>query len=213
MKRIYALIFLIFVLSACTPDPRRQAEADAMREATNQKRLDAEQARSQRDDLNAAQVADARRNAAVKDAALEDAKIVARWMTRFAGAALIFTLCFTVVSVGQAARKAVLGMGEAAARAAMVRANLIYLDPKTGNYPALLEYVGNGRYSMTDMNTKTTMLLDTRNDPDRLMVRGAMAVRHVGVLSSNAAKSKDAEGVSIIQPLILDAEVNDEIRQ
>lgn len=211
MKRF--LIFTIFIvfLAGCAPDPRRAAEADkiyaeadAIRVQTERSAISAAEGQRLQAELNNIQLADEKRKQQVKDAALANMKLWSGRIAWVSGIALSLAVVLVICSVAQAARITITGLGEATARAAMVKANLVYLDQKTGQYPVLLEYVSKGVYSMTDINTGITLMLDTRNEPDRLMIQTAGAVRHVGVLASHAERSNDPTGVAMIQPLIIE---------
>lgn len=197
------LVAFLF-LTACTADPRKDAQAFETRSEAEQAVLNAEQVRAQEQALNEIELQEARRDQEIKDAALEQSKSVYGLMIYWGGITATIALMFVIVSVGRSLKTAIEGFGEAAARKAIVQANLIYLDKATGQYPLLLEHVGKGVYSLTNMNTEKTLLLNTRNESDRLAIRGAMAIQHALVMSNAAVRSKDPTGVAMIAPLILD---------
>jgi hypothetical protein len=204
MKRILVFLAIAMALFACTPNPKDVAKADVMRSEENQAALDAAQAREQKIKLDEIALQDAEREQAVKDAALENAKNAAARVAYWGGIALTISLMMMILAVGASGSIAIYGGGRAVARAAMVKANLIHLDKVTGQYPLVLEYAGKGIVSLTDPNTGMTLLLNTRNEPDRLMIQSAGAIRHVGVLANAASKSKDPTGVAMVQPLIIE---------
>jgi outer membrane murein-binding lipoprotein Lpp len=213
MKKIFIFLALAILLSGCAPSPVSLAKADkihaeayAIRSETDQVTLDADQAREQKIKMDEIAIQDAEREQVVKDAGLANAKRAAGWIAYWGGLALTFSLVMMILAVGASGSVAIYGSGRAVARAAMVKANLIYLDKATGQYPLVLEYAGKGIVSLTDPNTGATLLLNTRNEPDRLMIQSAAAIRHVGVLASASSKSKDPTGVAMVQPLIIDAE-------
>jgi len=205
------IILFMFLLTACAPQ-KIMAEADAYktRAEADQAVLDSQQERAQKSALDAITLQETEREQAIKDAGLTEAKEMYVWAVNWIGLTVMLVLMYVIVSVGRGVSFAVEGVGQAAARKAMLQANLIYLDAKTGNFPQLIEYLGNGRYSLTDMNDKSTRFLDTRNEPDRMAVQGAIAVRHALVMSAAASRSKDASGVASIQPFVIDAEVQRE---
>jgi hypothetical protein len=207
-KHIFLLFMTLFFLTACAPQ-RIAAEAESYKthQETDQKVLDTIQAREQKTAMDAIALREAERKQAVKDAALANVKSLANMFVRVTGIAGMVVVVWVMVSVGRGAGVALEGLGQAAARKAMVNANLIYIDPKTGQYPQLLEYLGGGRYSLTDLNDHSTLMLDTRNKPDLLAVQGAMAIRHALVMSNAASRSKDPTGVAMVQPLIIDAQM------
>jgi len=206
MKRILIFLAVAMALFGCAPNPKDVAKADVMRSEANQVALNADQAREQKIKLDEIALQDAKREQAVKDAALENAKLAAAMAAYWGGIALTVSLVMMILAVGASGSIAIYGGGRAAARAAMVKANLIHLDKATGQYPLVLEYAGKGLVSLTDPNTGMTLLLNTRNEPDRLMIQSAAAIRHVGVLSNASSKSKDPTGVAMIRPLIIDNE-------
>jgi hypothetical protein len=204
---LIALIVGVLLTGCSTVDPRKSAEAYATQSQADQLARDATQEREQKAILDAIAVKDAERTQAIKDAAMVNAKAVYGWMTLWGGITLTIVLVYVLISIGRGLNVVIQGTGEAMARAAMVKANLIYLDKTTGQYPLVLEYAGKGLVSLTDPNTNTTLLLNTRNEPDRMMIQTAGAIRHVGVLSAAASRSKDPAGVSMIQPMIIDQSV------
>lgn len=206
MKKALFLLAVSVALVSCAPNPKDVAKADVMRMEARQQVMDDIRAREQQIKLDEIEIQNAQREQEVKDAALANKKHAMEMVTYWSGIAITISLVMVILTVGASGSIAIYGSGKAFARAAMVKAQLIYLDKATGQYPLVLEYAGKGIVSLTDPNTNTTLLLNTRNEPDRLMIQTAGAVRHVGVLASAASKSKDPTGVAIIQPLIIDAE-------
>ncbi len=205
MKKVLILTVVLF-LTACASDHRNEADAYETRTVADQAALDAEQMRSHQAALNAIELAEAERAAQIREANKAQSAQTMGWILRYGGMALTVSAVMVSLAAGAGLSAALIEGGRAAGRAAMVKANLIPLDRATGQYPALIQYMGNGHYSLTDANTGLTLELDTRNEADRAMVAGAMAVRHALVMSTAAAKSKDAEGVAMIQPMVLEVE-------
>lgn len=203
-KRVFIFSVMLFILSACGADPRNEADAYQTRIEADQAALSAAQVRAQEQAMNEIANQDAQREQAIKDAGLAKAQEAYGWIVYWGGIALTLTIVSAVISVGVGASYAIVGSGRAAAQAAMVRANLVYLDKSTGQFPQLIQYVGNGKYSLTDMNDHSTLMLDTRNEPDRVAIRGAIAVRHALVMANAASKSADPTGVAMVQPMIID---------
>ena len=203
-KKMMLVIFTALTLTACAGDPRNEADAYETRTLADQAALDAEQARSHQAALNAVELAEAERAAQIREANKVQSAETMGWILRYGGMALMVSAVMVSLAAGAGLSAALIEGGRAAGRAAMVKANLIPLDRASGQYPALIQYMGNGRYSLTDANTHTTLELDTRNEPDRAMVAGAMAVRHALVLSAAAARSKNPEGVAMIEPMVLE---------
>ena len=204
-KKLFVFSLAVLILSACATDPRNAADAYQTRMEADQAAKDSQQARAQEQALNEIAIQDAQREQAIKDAGLAKAQEAYGWMVYWGGIALTLTIVSAVISVGVGASFAIVGSGRAAAQAAMVRANLVYLDKSTGQFPQLIQYVGNGKYSLTDMNDHSTLMLDTRNEPDRVAIRGAIAVRHALVMANAASKSADPTGVAMVQPMVIDS--------
>jgi len=210
MKRTILFLVVAMALFSCAPTPQDVADAEATSSESRQGELDAIQAREQKIKMDAIQVQEAERAQEIKDAGLENAKKIYSAIIYWGGITLVIVLMYVIVSVGKGLNIAIEGAAHAIARAAIVKANLIYLDPKTGQFPQLLEYLGDGNYSLTDMNDHSTLLLNTHNEPDKIAVRGALAVRHALVMSNAASRSKDPTGVAMVQPLIIDQVLEDE---
>ena len=204
-KKLFVFSLAVLILSACATDPRNAADAYQTRMEADQAAKDSQQARAQEQALNEIAIQDAQREQAIKDAGLAKAQEAYGWMVYWGGIALTLTIVSAVISVGVGASYAIVGSGRAAAQAAMVRANLVYLDKATGTFPQLIQYIGNGKYSLTDPTDHSTLMLDTRNEPDRVAIRGAIAVRHALVMASAASKSADPTGVAMVQPLVIDS--------
>ena len=199
------LLVTMFLLSACATDPRNAADAYQTRSEADQAALDSQQARNQVQALNLIAIEDAQREQAIKESGLAKTQAVYGWVIYYGGMALTVTVVCLVLSIGIGSSIAIVGSGRAMARVADVRANLVYLDKATGTFPQLIQYIGNGKYSLTDPTDHSTLMLDTRNEPDRVAIRGAIAVRHALVMANAASKSKDPTGVAMVQPLVIDS--------
>jgi len=201
MNRVLIVSFLLVVLlAACAPDPRKEAEAFATRTEAEQSALNQEQAREQKAELHRIEMEK-------KQARLQELN---DGFNRFIRVMFFCTIVFAVVFMFYSTRSAIesfnkvtVGLAEAAAHRAMVRANLIALDPQTRQFPILLQHVGKGVFSATNFNTNSTLLLDTRNEPDRQMISAMGAVQYAGALAQEAAKADDPTGVSIIQTPVI----------
>jgi len=206
MKKFMFLLLVSMVLIGCSPNPKDVAKAEVMRSEAQQSALDATRAREQQIKLDEIEIQNAEREQAVKEAALANKKHAREMVTYWSGIAITISLVIVILTLGASGSIAIYGSGRAFARAAMVRAQLIYLDKNTGQFPLVLEYAGKGIVSLTDPNTNTTLLLNTRNEPDRLMIQSVAAIRHVGILANASSRSKDPTGVAMVQPLIIDSE-------
>ena len=202
---IFAFLFL-WLMTSCAPDPRKQAKAKQIQEQAQQDALNQEQNRIQAMQIHDLQI-QAEQLELDRTKAIElEKRTGLRTMTQWGFIFGTACLCFVIFKVSQTFVLTTQQIAAAAAHAAEVKSNLIYLDDK-GQFPALIQHVGKGVYSLTDLNTETVLMLDSRNPGDRQMIAGAIAIRHTGVLADRAAKSNDAAGMSLINPpIILDVE-------
>lgn len=192
MSRALILIPFVLLLAACAADPRDAAQADVMRLRANQDALDRQQARL----LSAALAAlRAQEEQAISAARIEARAMLWRWAGR---AGTVFLLALALGGAWAA-----VGAGRAASRLVELRARLIPLSGETFQYPLIIQYIGQGRYSLTNPNTGQTLRLDTRNAPDRQLIAAVGATQIAGLLAMRAAKSKDPAGVAIIRPPVI----------
>jgi len=183
---------LLLWLTACAPDPRDVAEADAMRLEAQQAALGQAQARVHQQKMWS--IDEAERQAI--SAEIVRAKA---WVIRWAAGSLSVVL----VAMGIGLSWGLIGAGRAAAQAAAVRANLIPLDATTRQFPLLLRYVGRGRYTLANPNTGSVVMLDTRRKEDRQLIAASGAVQLAGAIAAEARKSRDPASVAIIRPPII----------
>lgn len=203
-------LLLALVLSSCAPDPRREAQAYQIREAADQDALNQAQDRAQDKEVHALeverlQVEQGHREATAARwrAALNVGIDVVKWFA-------IAAVCYSLLSVAQAVSRGSRGLAEALVRAAEVRANLIALDPKTRQYPLLVQPLGRGKFAALNPNTNSVLMLDVRSEPDRRMIQAMGAVQYAGALASEARQANDPSGVAIIQTPLIDVRSSDE---
>ncbi len=207
MKKYILLISLIItLLTSCAPDPRKAAQADQIREQAAQDALNQEQQRQQASDLHAFQVQQLQIEQGTRDATKQTWRDGWNMMIRISFFFATAALCYSIILASRSVTSAIDGISKALVRAAEVRANLIPLDRITRQYPALLQYIGYGRFSLTNPNTNSTLMLDTRNEPDRLMIQAAGATQYAGALAREARQAEDPAGVSIIQSPVVNVE-------
>lgn len=204
MRRLILLAVALLALTSCAPDPRKQAEADATRIEAEQRAADAQQRREQEAAEHTQRMQD-------RDAAQTTTQQAMQDLIRAAALFGQLVLAMWMLALGVAGGYAIYTTSRAwqtyTARRAEVLANLIHLDPKTRQYPLLLAYIGNGKYSLTDPNTDSVLLLDTRNDADRAKVISAANVLHSGALAQEARMSHRPGEVANITPIqVIDPE-------
>lgn len=209
-KYILIIPVIVFMLSACAPDPRKEAQAFQIREQAQQDALNQEQTRQHADELHAFQMQQQQIEQGNREATKQEWRNGLNMMIRYSSFFATAAVCFAVFMITRATVNAYAIVSEGTARAlvqaANVRANLISLDPTTRQFPLLLQYIGKGIVSLTNPNADSTLLLDTRNEPDRQMIQAMGAVQYAGALAHEARQAKDPAGVSIIQTPIVDVE-------
>jgi len=197
-------LFLLFAMAACTPDPRKEAQAFQIREAAEQDALNQAQNREHAEDLHELQleqlqVEQGHREATAAQwrAALNMGIEIVKWFA-------IAGLCYAILSIAQAISIGSRGVAAAMVRAAEVKANTIGLDPSTRQFPLFLQSLGHGRFAAFNPNTNSVLLLDVRNEPDRRMIQAAGAVQYAGALAHEARQANDPSGVSMIHTPLID---------
>lgn len=199
-KQLLALLLLLFLLSACAPDPRKEAQAFAIRSDAQQSALDKEQARQQGEELH---------NIVVQQEEIELQKKranAAAWVRvadTFITTLIALVLVLLTAVVYEASRTAK-GIGHALVIAAETRANLIPLNPTTRQFPLFIKQISAHRFAVHNPNTGSVKLLDERNPEDRQMIAAAAQVQVSGVLASEARQSNDPAGMAMIRPPVLD---------
>lgn len=199
-RKIIILLLCAVALTACLPDPRREAAAYETRTLADQQARDLTAAREQTVKLNEIELRDAKRRQIIKDAGMANAEMAAGWLTFWGGIALTLTACMLLLATGVGGSVAIVGTGRAVAIAAQFKANQIQLDRVTRQYP-LLRHVHGTRWMIENPNTGQVLALDEKNEPHKLLISAMAAVQHAGVLAREANKNND---VSIIQPLRLE---------
>lgn len=207
---IIALVGLLaFFMSACAPDPRR--EADAYKTRVQADALAAAQAEQVWAQTNTDSIKNQHDQIAIQNekAAQDQWQATTKQVIYWSGLALTIALVLSLTTTAIGFSWAVVGTGKALAHAAEVRSNMIHLDRVTRQFPLLLQYVSHGKFSLTNMNNGQTLLLDTRNEADRQMISAASMVQVAGVIASEARKSSDPAAIAIMQPPAIDAKDND----
>ncbi|MCE7858407.1 MAG: hypothetical protein DYG86_01320 [Chloroflexi bacterium CFX2] len=203
-KKLLVLLLAVFMLSACAPDPRKEAQAFAIESEAQQKALDQEQARTQDEELHnivvqqeEVELQKERANAAVW------VRIADTFITSLI-ALLLVGLTAVVYEVSRTAK----GIGNAMVIAAETRANLIPLNPTTRQYPLFIKHVSGHRFAVHNPNTGSVILLDERNEADRQMIASVAQVQVSGVLASEARQSNDPAGMAMIRPPMIDVKAD-----
>ena len=209
MKKVLPIILLLILVSACAPDPRKEAEAYATRIEADQNALNSEQNRQHAEQLHQFEL---QRRAMDQE---NQKAIQSQWQLALNRAiwggsiTLIIVVCFSVVSVTRTINQTVEGVGAAFVRRADVGANLIPLDRVTRQFPLFIQHVHGDKYALHNPNAGSVVMLDVSNPADRQMIATSGATQIAGVIAQEARQSTDPAGVSIIQPPIVN--VKDEL--
>jgi len=208
MKRykVFFIGLLAWVLiTACAPDPRKEAEAFSIREQADQDALNQEQNRAQAQELHKLQMQDLQVQQGHKEAtarewrtALNNAIHIGSWFA-------IAALCYAFFMTARAYSLSVTGLAEAIVQAAELKANLISLDPTTRQFPLVIRQLGDHIFVAFNPNTDSVRLLDANHSPDRQMISAMGVTQYVGALAREARQASDPTGVAIINPPVIDA--------
>jgi hypothetical protein len=198
-SRAIILLLAVLLLTSCAPDPRKVAEADKTRIEAEQFAASQEQMRRHAEEQHAMDMQDRAAAQAAWQNALNGVINTGVFFAKI-------TLAMLLLGIGVMGVWSMYGTTKAYNRWVEVRANLIHLNPKTGTFPMLLTYIGNGRYTAM-LPDNTVLELDSRNEPDRIKLRGLLDIQHTAVLANNARASlRPNEIAQIPAPHVIDME-------
>lgn len=201
MKKLVVLLVVLgigLLVAGCGPDPRDEADAERTLAITAQDVADRTQAR---EILLAQEQAAAERRNRVADALT--AGVV------FGGG---FAAACLVISAGIGGGIALVGMGQAARKVFLFRADWVPLDKTTRQYPLLKQWVaedgkkllsfGKGVWMLSNPNDGSVIGFDERREGDKQKIAGMIAAQTVGIVATASQKAGDSssEGVSVIAP-------------
>lgn len=207
MKRNIVLFMMLFIavsISACTSyDPKAEADAYATRSQSDQRAANNEQQRQFNNDNHA-------NDMKFKEIALNIAnQLQQQWV--FAKRAMIYSLGISgscaifiaMLSLGVGVAIYSIRNGAAKARAAEVKANLIYADPQTGLFPILITHVHGSKYAAYLPNVQGVLMLDEKNEADRQMIATMGVTQTTAVLANAAKNAKEPDAIAMIQAPIV----------
>lgn len=209
MKKLLPIIFLLLLITACAPNPVKEAQGYQIKEQADQDALNQSQQRQQDQQLHEIQIQQLQLEEQHREATAKEWRAGLNRMIHYGFIFGTIGVCVSLLALAFAFSYSSIGTAKAFARAAEVRANLIPLDRVTRQFPLVLQYIGRGKVSLTNINTGETLLLDTRNEPDRQLIATSGATQIAGVIASEARQSTDPAGVAIVQPPVID--VKDEL--
>lgn len=205
MNRLLPMIILMMLISACAPDPRKEAEAYATRIEAEQAALNAQQNRAHEQELHQFQLQQLAMDQENRKATQQQWQLAGNRAIWGGSITLIIVICFSVISVARTVSQTVEGVGAAFVRRADVGANLIHLGPH-GQFPLLIQHVHGDKYALHNPNVGSVVMLDASNPADRQMIATSGATQIAGVIAQEARQSADPAGVAIIQPPIVDVQ-------
>jgi len=198
MNRLIILALALLMIS-CAPDPRKQATADAIRTDAAIRAAAANQSREQEAQIHEMNMQD--RKAAQAEWQATMTKVI-HWGGVFAQV----TIAMWMLGLGVAGVWMMVSTGQAYAKYANLRANLIPLDPRTRQFP-LLRYEGKGYITLTNPNDNSVLLLDTRNNADTAKIKAMANVQYAGALAHEARLSHRPGDIAKIEAAqIIDGE-------
>jgi len=196
------IAMILLWLTACAPDPRRDASAYATRTQADQNAADQTQAREQAAELHALNIQHQEAIAANWEAGLNKVITTATFFAQIS-----FSL--SILGLGIGLTFASVGTGVAWSDFVQTRAKvqglLIHMDYKTRQYPLLPVMTGRNVAAFSDPNTGQVRLLDVNTEGDKLAMIYAGLTRHDGALAYEArhASKSTSEGVTaLISPII-----------
>ena len=187
----------VVLLTSCSPDPRREAQAFQIREQAEQDALNQARNRAHADELNLIQV---------KQSQAIAQETIAAWKRSIKYTSIFGTIsaCIVLISLSISFSYSSFRFAQAAARRADIQATLVQLDPTTRQFPLVLQHVHGTRYALHNPNVGSVLMLDENNPADRQLIATAGATQIAGVIAQEARQSIDPAGVAIIQPPIVD---------
>ncbi len=206
------IIFMVCVmwLAGCGPDPRRDAQAFAIQEKAEQDALNQTQQRAQNADVHALELQRLQIEQGHREQTAAEWRAGLNQFIHYGFMAGTIGLCMLILVAAVSISSASVGLSQAMVQAAQLRAHLIPLDEKTRQYPALLHYVGHGKYLMVNANVNGSLELDSRNEVDRQMIAISGAVLVAGMMGREARLSADPAAISIIKPVVIKSEADHE---
>ncbi len=196
MRRVIIIALLAFALSACAPDPRREADAYATHKQADEQAAAQEQARAQK--------------AETYDLWMSHLREVSQWISTMMMTSMVaamFTVFISLSSLGIGISIIIVSASISTAKRNLARPNLIRLDPITRQYPLLITKISDGKYTLSNPNTESVTMLYDRNPADRMMIQAMSATQHDGALAYQARMSHRPGEIAQIQaPQIIEVE-------
>jgi hypothetical protein len=203
------IMMIVLWLSACAPDPRREAAAYATKVQADQSALHQAQMRVQSEDLHGFEIQ--RKALAVQHQEAIAANWEAGWNKVIKTATFFAQIAFSlsILGFGIGLTYASIGTGKAWSDFVQTRANvqglLVHMDYKTRQFPLLPVMTGKNVAAFSDPNTGQVRLLDVNTEGDKIAMLYAGLTRHDAALAYEArhASKSTSEGVTaLVSPII-----------
>lgn len=195
LRRLTVLCCLALLLAACAPDPRDVADAYETTVLADQQAADQAQSRDQQAERHALQLEIGRAAQAEREQALRE---LVKWSGRAGVVAAVLAILALGASFSFGAYRLQQVLVSAFGEFVHTRARLIPLSKATRQFPLVMLPLGGGKYSLTDINTGITTMLDVRNPAEMSMVAMSGLVRHAGALGQEARRCDRPEGVAAV---------------
>ena len=205
-KSFIVVVGIVLVLSYFVfrgANPVNDARAEEIRIQAAQRAQEMELARQTKAQLNAITI-DERR--------ARSAQIKAAWATtiKWGGRVLTLGMIVAVLALALSFAQYTTGLSQAKVAQAVLNAKLIPVDPRTGQLPALVDFV-EGHLVAMDMNDGSVTVLGPGRAGDAQKIAGMIAVRYAAVIAGHAAKTQTGSlnasvDTPIVQPQLIDME-------
>jgi len=207
MKRILILVMLWILMSGCTPDPRKQAQAFEIQSKAEQDALNNEMDRQHAEELHDIQVQELQLEEQHREATAKEWRAGLNKMIHYGFIFGTIGVCVSLLALAYSFSRGAIGVANATARMAEMRANLIYLDATTRQFP-LFQHVHGERFAMHNPNDGSVVMLDMSNPADRQKIATSGATQIAGVIAQEARQSNDPAGVAIINPPVIEVQAD-----
>jgi hypothetical protein len=189
----------IGLLSSCAPNPRDQANADAIMERAEQDAANQRAAREQKQAEFDLKLSEDQATSAERVAGLN--RFIA-FLSYGASAAAFLTM----LGAGEGLREALVGFGKAIATAAKNKAEIVPMDPQTMAFPLIPVYEGGRKLAMHNPNDGSVIMFDLANPADQQKIAGLIAQNiAIGVANKARQHKTDPTGVAMVgtNPLLV----------
>jgi len=206
MKRVLLMVVLLIVVSGCASEPRKDAQAFQIRSQAQQDALNSETVRAHQEELNAIETQQRQLEEQHREAIAAEWRKGLNTLIHYGFIFVTIGLCAFCLVLAYSFSRGAIGVANATARMAEVRANLIQLNANTRQFPLVVQHVHGSRYALHNPNTGSVLLLDENREADRQLIATSGATQIAGVIAQEARQSSDPAGMAIMQPPVIDVQ-------